>query len=1430
MFSNYRPYKITLLNLNEKYFESLHDNYKYNDIREFKISLQNADVKLDHFIFIGDYTQDVDLNRIFKNINENKSYDKLPNEDIEYLNTKYEYDFTENHNLTLYNSVLFVPTLINKQDNLIYIQELIFNYLNLKPNFQYLFGFNNFTDENIDIFKKQLYNNIIINNNLKKTFNIIDEFDSCDNFEQFNSDINITNKILNYLLVIPFTHEYQDSASNRINVDNIININKTFDNLKNFNLILNKNKNLSDFGNLDNNEILVVDYNNISASNDILGAYARDPKNKKIDWNTIYLQYFPLFDNTIKIKQLEINNKIKISNLRNGFIFKNIPDQEDLFIDENIKLFKFSYNININYQFLDILSVFNQLQLSTDIPFSKIYETLSGEQVYKLFKNYNKDKINKDLLINWITHIDYIFEQNTITPVKKKKYQLIYKIFMNKVKTNIIKNGIISSIIDENDYEILTDDNKKLRINREDILNHSDTQYKIDAIIKFYEYNDNYITASLKKNEIIFTILNNDDDIQLKYKIFEKINNFISLIKNLEFINDQNLITDILYEPTKSFFDDLYNLEKSRFDIKFLNLVINLKLKNVLNLDKLIINKLFRKFSNYFNIEYDNLFDDDKGKYFDVEYYDGNQWNNVKINKKINDYTYEIKLSDETLIVVNEINIKRKDMKKKFYELYFNNNNTTTPVKIYFKKTNLKSKFQNIIISNITNFNHYNILKFILLKICNLYLKYPINNGIGTDLKPWTSFSKFIESELQISEIISEKNKSTSIDSNENEPEPELLDIDQEIEGELFDEDDEEIEGELFDTDDDEEEESDDQTTGDKESDSDSDDSDTENDGTEIAVDIYYDNFNENTVLARLKKYELLWNTTLPGEKAAARMVQKQHQPKLLTDSEKNETNIYPHNNCINIYKKKSGERKIELEYFCMECTKSKTHFLSKNSNTDDDKYYCKFLKLNNNWYICPEIWDFKENVPLRVDDLNFKRLGSYLSNLDINPDIVKKIGTDLYGSNYNKDIRFVNRNIKLKEKSIKDLEFFIKLFFDVYIDKSDIDNDDLYKELLIFIITSKEVQTEKTITDQIILKLKMPSSVLKSEIKKFNGKSPLIDMANYNIEDKIQTQEGEVWEDTTLNEVDIFDYYKLNIDKDFYKIDNDANDTNDIIYDNLIWRMLLGYNKNIIDIKSKEYGLTPVQIKYLKRFTNFNTTCIDILELSPLYDNRSFTLDSTGNDIKSKETSIFFNDLNDRTYPQFHKSGLPTCARIARAGLLTKTYQISHDSKFYFETYLQHNERKLENQKISALTNITLHNFFAGNDLIFYSEICTSGNIKDKKCFFRKGVDKIKGRSFLYAYIDILNTRIKNKNLGSEMTIDIFKLIDTILLNLTYDEFKNLNNGDLEILFRNRIGRSRDNDSLQNYFEYLISDQVKNYTHFIDYITSNKFLKHTGL
>ena len=99
----------------------------------------------------------------------------------------------------------------------------------------------------------------------------------------------------------------------------------------------------------------------------------------------------------------------------------------------------------------------------------------------------------------------------------------------------------------------------------------------------------------------------------------------------------------------------------------------------------------------------------------------------------------------------------------------------------------------------------------------------------------------------------------------------------------------------------------------------------------------------------------------------------------------------------------------------------------------------------------------------------------------------------------------------------------------------------------------------------------------------------------------------------------------------------------------------------------------------------------------------------------------------------------------------------------------------------------------------MFYRELSDR-----KKCFFRVG-NQQGNESFLGLMSDIFFDKI-----------DINYIKNFIVKNLTYEQFRSLNGGSLEIKFRNYGKQS----SFQNFIEYTLSNEYKDYTLYYEFFS----------
>lgn len=1310
------PYKLTLIKFKNSNILSTDDQYISGT--DYKIQLQkNDNIELNHYIFLGNYEKNDEIRDILIKISKDMSYQNITKDEKLKLDDYVGIDFTKAYPLENYNTVTFIPSYITDSTNIKFLKEKISYFLDIIPSNQFLFCFNIYDDFILENFQKKNFEN-------KELLSLLEIDTSSTTYDEFITNEDITNKLKKYIFTTSICHEFQ-TQNKKLFLD------IRFENMSEFNLnidildykITQSHKNLYTIDNIENSEIFLYDLQNLLILKE-------SPNYTGFNWDIFTQIYFPFSNKESYIDKQ--STKLKINEQNNIDELLSLKEDSDFYLQESINTLTLKYDLPFSCKNIDLLEIFNMVDLNKDLPFVKYYSTITGDDIYKIYKSEDISMIEKDLLTNWIKFNDYKYDNYTLFPTKKK-YELIYKAFITKTKTENMISGVVINILEEKGkkfFTVITDNNDKLIVDEDNVENTNISTLKINDLINFFEYSDNYLHISFTKNSIKFTVLNNICGNNVQSKISETINDFLSKI---QLVLDKN-ISQIPKDNLTFFENKIYQFSEN-YIMTMINSTICLSVQNKIFLDKLTISQIFRYFNSLFTVDYEDLYDSDNNKYFDVEYFDGMRWISATILKKLNEFTYEIQTKGSSNKTVNEINLKKKDSVKRFYRILYKPNNN---VEIKFKKTSKRSKSQNIYITNVSSTREYLLIKNTILTILHLYhnhkdilQKYFDSDSDKNEEESDTTLKKNIGSET---DLLSKSDYDDLWDSSSDEEEDRKEDLLTDVaDGNETQSSDEEIEIDIL----------------------------------ENEEQAYYDNFEDNSVLNRLYKYEPLFSDS---EINYPRLVQGESQPKILTDVEKKERYSQNVNDCISIINKK----KQLTEHFCIECSKSKIFVKGKN-----DTYFCKLLKFNNNWFLCPNVWDFKENVAIEENDLLFLPLGSFLSSIDIPESTRKRIGIDLYGKNY-KQTSFINRHIQLKSKTIEQLEFYIEFFLDsTILSNHKSFDDDLYKYLLIFIITSKEfsVQNQKpNRSDGIQKTLKQLLNLSNEEL------ISIVKLSKYKITG------------------DIFEQFQLSIDKDYFNQFSLKND-------DVIWRHHVQHKKNKININ--KYGLNSEQISFIKEYVDLSNENIDILEFSPrTLDNRTFYKGK----LNSNERSLYFNKKN-LLYPQFHKSKLPNCAKMAHNNL-DKYYELDYNTEFETGRYLKNEENKLDNQRLSLLTSDILINFFSGLK-------CSAGQIKDAECFFRKGVDDINNNSFFYAIVDIINTF----NKGKKNLIYIHDLINFLLTNIDYDLFSSMNYGNLELLFRNRLGRQLPEDSLQNYFEYIVSDQFKKHEYFIDFFSSEKFI-----
>ena len=910
---------------------------------------------------------------------------------------------------------------INIENIVIELKSIGFNELDSKKFIESIGSIENFT------YDKIIQNNIIKNYILYNILNI----SLTHNYFKGNTQINIKN--LPFLYLDSNFNDLQDLSNNKgIQLDES-NINKV----------------LNHFGNINNNEIYLYSFHNIHNYVTSINLYNLQNNNiKKKYINNFIRLFFPkikidTYENFINIRQnqgfneelqkytISINNKDNIQLLLNN---KNIDTNIEKIDTYNLKT-TIEYKLNLPY-IIDLIGIFNEFSLDLEFPFVKFKNNITKEILYKIYKNItnrqNKqyiDIISKEKLIEWIKINNYDINNGDINLIKSLPNNLHYKVKIKDIQSGEIHyNGKVHRKYN-NSIDILY--NNKIYPNVSEDLFHSNKkkikELKIDDEIEFYKYETIYGDLEINKFGVIFlNVIWKEKNSNI---LFEKLNIFINKIKNISTMKRNNNM--ILDSKDITYFNNIFFKTKFLYNVDILKVDIN---KNYnFEYDKLMqLTNIFYPYVIFVNeIYYSNQ---------EVEYYDNGKWNESTIMKLLNNGNYNISVNYENVIKIFQ-NVKSRLIRnknnvnnRKYIQLKYrriSDFNDLPPIKQQIHKLKQqnynKSEILNDIIKNFEisidtakeiintefdeNFNE-NILKLqtgIDIKINYLDFEEKQEN------KTFNIFIEGTTNKLELENITYFLKKFIKLYLYLYQGENKNYKIFQEKYSELFNISNVDI-NELDDTicnDIDEDIEKDIKTISNSDNDFDfEDDWDVESDveideideieeirkNEEIEkpindlnkpkisdIELIQINYKKaNPILKRL--YEKDSQLFLGTKDKYAKICQGLRQPKLLTNEQKD----YVDKNYPNSYKEEPTD---------IDCSKEEYDANPSKFEKTNGPLKCGSIKWgssdeNQNWYICPKIWDLIDNVSLSVKDLNYEGLGTLLGE----EEGIKKFG-DNYGN-----------------------------------------------------------------------------------------------------------------------------------------------------------------------------------------------------------------------------------------------------------------------------------------------------------------------------------------------------------------------------------------------------------------------------------------------
>ena len=247
----------------------------------------------------------------------------------------------------------------------------------------------------------------------------------------------------------------------------------------------------------------------------------------------------------------------------------------------------------------------------------------------------------------------------------------------------------------------------------------------------------------------------------------------------------------------------------------------------------------------------------------------------------------------------------------------------------------------------------------------------------------------------------------------------------------------------------------------------------------------------------------------------------------------------------------------------------------------------------------------------------------------------------------------------------------------------------------------------------------------------------------------------------------------------------------------------MLNYNHPTI-----EGNFIPLDYEDITKWRTHIDGKTDILDFNPTYKSRGVITDSNKIFPTRRKSLILLPASSEYSYPGFmngtkHPEGLfsPCCYKNTNKNILS-AFGISKVSNQVYNSYIQGVNKELgySPRRIGVVPKEILTLLGTLN-----SKCITGDMTHEKKCFFRFG-NKQGNDSFLNIVSDLYRG-------PRDPSLDNRRIKNYIVDNLSLNKFKTINNGLLEIYFRNYGKQS----SLQNFIEYTLSDEYKDYKFFYE-------------
>ena len=690
-------------------------------------------------------------------------------------------------------------------------------------------------------------------------------------------------------------------------------------------------------------------------------------------------------------------------------------------------------------QDFDLRHIFNDFNLSFDVPFSK-YRDVQGEDIiYKIYKPITKrDGINylplveKATLYDWIKYKNYEIDNYKVKNIRGFPKEVFFKLKLMDfyIRDHILNNGKvvkINTVEQERCFDILYNDIIYKNINSQNVLNE---KIKLGDIVNFYNKKVLYADIEIFKKGII--TVNIDTSIFKSTKYTDEL--FMSNI-----INRINFFIDKIYTNNRILQSYKYlqmPVKKMNLNIGYVNypkFKFNFKIEVVNNIDYSyqLLTKIFKNLYPIVYIQTEILQKNDIIEYYDEDLskeLKNNIWVKGKINTVSKDNSYTLELQDKkypsykaptTVTDVSNILIRKEGLDRTYIKLLFKkipDFEETKPIKNVIIKSlelglelddiidKISSRFSKTIeeaktevlqysqisegrlIENLTGITTPVITIDYMNMVSNISNKYIANILVEnvTDYSTANLIMKFIEFSFDIYNLMSPSSEfknpdlsKLSIESfgNSTESIKEVGTILTDDHPQSGSEDD--GNDSFFDSDNDDYDYSD----SDKDDDVGVDENTLDKNLVIESITIIKSNLNQNFILEKLYETDPALFDWKSKNQIYSRTCQGfKRYPKVFSTDEKNKIDArdaaYFKRNGLDINLSSYSTKKTDKTN-CDNITISKTNM----SNCSAIKYGSDTNKQNwNNWYTCPRIYCMYENVPLHYTMLKYDNpLGDFV-------------------------------------------------------------------------------------------------------------------------------------------------------------------------------------------------------------------------------------------------------------------------------------------------------------------------------------------------------------------------------------------------------------------------------------------------------------------